>query len=129
MKGKNNMNRKKKNLMKVLSLFGVIAISVIGYYSLVGYYSKNFVESTIIGDFPVPSDAQLTKEDPIIKFEQYTWGPASEENGLPFYYKIIIKQWGWEEKSREGAVTFYEKQGKVVSVISQRKYLFISAED
>ena len=116
MKGIKNVNRKKKNLIKVLSLFSVIAISVIGYYSLVSYYSNNFVESTIIGDFPVPSNAELTKEDPIIKFEQYTWGPASEEKGLPFYYKTIIKQWGWEEKSREGAMTYYEKQGKVVSV-------------
>lgn len=117
------MNRKQKSLISVLSIFSIIAVIAIVYYS------SNFVESTINEGFPIPLDAELIKKDQIQRLEEYTWGQASEENGLPIYYEVIIDQWRWERTSREGGTTLYERQGERIKVITREGYLFISAEN
>ncbi len=49
----------------------------------------------------------------------YEWSKASEENGIPQGYKLVIKSQGWKEKEREGASTYYEKEDKKIDLISQ----------
>ncbi|WML27330.1 hypothetical protein [Neobacillus sp. OS1-33] len=73
--------------------------------------------------FPVPKSAELLKEKD--EFEAYKWSPASEENGIPLRYRIVINLNGWKKKEQEGSLTVYEKNNQEVDVISQTDYLSI----
>ncbi|MEM1506015.1 hypothetical protein RG959_21710 [Domibacillus sp. 8LH] len=88
----------------------------------------SFRGSEIKTSFPVPRSAELTKQDMKERYAEYSWGPASESYGLPFYYTIIIRLWGWNQEMRFGATTYYEKQGTVISATSLNNNLFISIE-
>ncbi|MCM3731528.1 hypothetical protein M3196_07615 [Fictibacillus nanhaiensis] len=85
----------------------------------------SFRESEEFKGFPVPKSAELIENKS--KLEKYKWESASEENGLPLRYQLIIKLWGWEKKEQEGALSIYEKDGKEVGVISLTDYLSLSS--
>ncbi|WP_273126774.1 hypothetical protein [Bacillus weihaiensis] len=64
-----------------------------------------------------------------MEVESYEWWAASEENGLPFYYLIIIRLNGWTPTEVMGSMTVYEKGDHQVAVISQEDYLGLSSRD
>ncbi|MGG0791912.1 hypothetical protein ABE132_25145 [Peribacillus simplex] len=115
------MFRKKKAIILIISI--VILVSMFSYFFL------SYSESAINKGFPIPLGAKLIRKDDKNMYEEYKWGPASEENGLPLYYLTVIKFWGWDKKSQEGAMTIYEKEGKKLCVISQTDSLFVSPSE
>jgi hypothetical protein len=110
------MNKKK---LDKLMVFVVLLISITFIFLF------SFRESEEFKGFPVPKTAKMTEKKS--KLEKYKWGAASEENGLPLRYQLIIKLWGWEKKEQEGALSIYEKDGKEVGVISLTDYLSLSS--
>ncbi|PEL13569.1 hypothetical protein [Bacillus sp. AFS017336] len=70
--------------------------------------------------FPVPLTAIQSKVDHKNRYEIYKWKMASEENGLPKSYKLILKMWGWQEVKEEalGLRKVYIKHGEVVHILS-----------
>ena len=84
-------------------LIGIVILLLIGGPLLF------FRSSEVNTNFPIPKGAELTRQNVKEGYEEYNWRPASEENGLPFYYAIVIRLWGWKQESRFGATTYYEK--------------------
>lgn len=110
------MKRNKGKLYGIFAMVGIIALLL--------FIFSSFEESETFKGFPVPRYAELTSSSATI--EEYDWGPASEENGLPLRYKAIIRLWGWEVKEVMGSLTVYQKDGQEVDVISQTDYLSLS---
>ncbi len=110
------MNRNKEKLFGIFACIGVVAILLFIFFS--------FEESETFKGFPVPKYAELTSSNG--NLEEYHWGPASEENGLPLRYQTIIRLWGWKVKEVMGTLTVYHKDGQEVDVISQTDYLGLS---
>jgi hypothetical protein len=107
----------KKKLGKLIIFAGLlISITFIFLFS--------FRESEEFKGFPVPKTAELIEKKS--KLEKYKWDSASEENGLPLRYQIIIKLWGWDKREQMGALSIYEKNGEQVGVISLTDYLSLS---
>ena len=80
-----------------------------------------YLPSEDLFNFPVPRNAELIKENEIVK--SYDWSSASEENGIPFGYKLVLKVNGWKEGEREGASVSYTKGNKKIDLISTTKHL------
>ncbi|MFS0674889.1 hypothetical protein [Ornithinibacillus sp. 179-J 7C1 HS] len=77
--------------------------------------------------FPVPKNAELTRKDE--KVESYNWSRASEENGIPFSYEMVLKVNGWTKGERLGASVVYTKDDYEITLISTTKQLdFIKPE-
>jgi hypothetical protein len=120
-------HRRKQSMLKkryIISTVFIIILILISNLFFFGYR-----ESTVNAGFPVPKSAELVKENMENMNEEFHWRYASEENGLPYFYKAVIRGWGWKKESQEGSHTVYEKEGRKVYVISQTDYLFISKED
>ncbi|WP_050614536.1 hypothetical protein [Bacillus testis] len=75
-------------------------------------------------DFPIPKNAQLVYKKE--KVSGYEWDKSSFENGIPFSYKIVIKQNGWKEEEREGGNTTYTKGESKINLLSDTDYIEIS---
>lgn len=84
-----------------------------------------YKEAATVEGFPVSRFAELKNIPKVDKYEQYQWKSASEENGLPALYLLMIKLKGWRELERMGSVTVFEKDGRRVEVNSQTNYLSI----
>ncbi|APH07029.1 hypothetical protein A9C19_09035 [Bacillus weihaiensis] len=93
------------------------------------YFFFGFRDSVFYKGFPIPIGATLTHEDSSMKVESYEWWAASEENGLPFNYLIMIRLYGWTPTEVVGSMTVYEKGDHQVAVISQEDYLGLSPRD
>ncbi|MFP5114659.1 hypothetical protein ACSU64_20075 [Bacillaceae bacterium C204] len=65
--------------------------------------------------FPVPKNADLLKKN--AEFKEYKWSPASEENGIPLRYRIVINLSGWKKKEQEGSLTVYEKNNHICLLV------------
>lgn len=89
------------------------------------YYGQSFKEAIYSEGFPVPATAKMLQVSNVNQSESYTWKPASEENGLPMRYQLIILFSGWKKTDQMGALTTYEKNGVTVDVISQTQSLAI----
>ncbi len=76
-----------------------------------------YIPSDKFFGFPVPKNAKLVKGKE--RTAIYDWSKASEENGIPSGYKLVIKSKGWKEREREGASTYYEKGNQRIDLISQ----------
>ncbi|WP_339998247.1 hypothetical protein [Priestia aryabhattai] len=76
-----------------------------------------YIPSDKFFGFPVPKNAKLVKGKERVNI--YDWSKASEENGIPSGYKLVIKSKGWKERDREGASTYYEKGNQKIDLISQ----------
>ncbi|MGE6260680.1 hypothetical protein ACQKCU_22835 [Heyndrickxia sporothermodurans] len=86
----------------------------------------SYEESQKFKGFPVPKHAKITKNKS--NFEAFDWSPASEEEGLPLRYRLIIKLKGWKKTFKEGSLTIYEKDNYKIDVISQTDYLSIGID-
>lgn len=95
----------------------VLAILLIGaaIFYFVTFFA--YIPSNKFFSFPVPKNAKLVKGKERVNI--YDWSKASEENGIPPGYKLVIKSKGWKERNREGASTYYEKGNKIIDLISQ----------
>jgi hypothetical protein len=95
----------------------VLAILLIGaaIFYFVTFFA--YIPSNKFFSFPVPKNAKLVKGKERVNI--YDWSKASEENGIPSGYKLVIKSKGWKERNREGASTYYEKGNKIIDLISQ----------
>ncbi|MBN6887292.1 hypothetical protein ACUXCC_002316 [Cytobacillus horneckiae] len=109
--------------MKIKITVGVLAIVLIG--GLIFYFTTFFVyqQSEKFFGFPIPKNAELVSEKGLINI--YDWSRASEENGIPFDYELVIKAKGWKFVDREGASTYYEKEGYRIDLISTTDHLEI----
>ncbi|WP_298831037.1 hypothetical protein [uncultured Planococcus sp.] len=87
------------------------------------YYNTFFSYETSedYADFPIPKKAALIEKNQDSR--SYTWKKASEENGIPLSYEIVLKLSGWEKQEREGASVSYRKGDKHIDVISQAQLL------
>ncbi len=77
--------------------------------------------------FPVPKNASEIKPEActteIVKSAKYKLkGIGGEQGEPPTHYLEEIKKWGWTESEdrRSDHVHFYEKEGKVISLVFQR---------
>lgn len=101
----------------------VSAILLIGaaIFYFVTFFS--YIPSDKFFGFPVPKNAKLVKGKERVNI--YDWSKASEENGIPLGYKLVIKSKGWKERDREGASTYYEKGNQRIDLISQTDELIL----
>jgi hypothetical protein len=99
----------------------VLAILLMGaaIFYFVTFFA--YIPSNKFFSFPVPKNAKLVKGKERVNI--YDWSKASEENGIPSGYKLVIKSKGWKERNREGASTYYEKGNKIIDLISQTNEL------
>jgi hypothetical protein len=74
--------------------------------------------------FPIPKNAKLIKEENDYSSE-YEWSKASDVNGIPLSYRIIITTNGWEGVLREGSLTTYEKEGIQINLSIYRDAIVI----
>ncbi|MCJ7990153.1 hypothetical protein MUB15_13920 [Priestia sp. OVS21] len=95
----------------------VLAILLMGaaIFYFVTFFA--YIPSNKFFSFPVPKNAKLVKGKERVNI--YDWSKASEENGIPSGYKLVIKSKGWKERNREEASTYYEKGNKIIDLISQ----------
>ena len=107
---------------KILWLISVIAIGIAYFLITLFLYEP----SDNLYGFPVPKNAEITRKDEIV--ESYNWSRASEENGIPFSYEMVLKVNGWTKGEREGASVLYTKGNYQLNLISTTKQLDIIKE-
>lgn len=105
----------------LITLFGITIVIIAGYFTIT-YISFDQVQE--FGGFPIPKDAELTKEEE--NFIEYNWSKASEENGIPKRYQKELEKEGWDIDWREGSATVYKKDAIKVLLICSTDYLSIS---
>lgn len=101
-----------------VTIAGILLIGAVIFYFVTFFAYIPFAK---FSGFPVPKNAKLVKEKE--RVDIYDWSKASEENGIPSGYKLVIKSKGWKERSQEGASTYYEKGNKIIDLISQTNEL------
>ncbi|CAM4236129.1 hypothetical protein [Bacillus manliponensis] len=112
------MQKRKNKILVVISLLVLI----------IGFVFGTYRSSTVQKGFPIPVFAKQIEGDEKEGWEQYEWWLASEEDGLPKHYRIVIALWGWNEIEEEqmGAREVFEKDGQKIFVISVTDELVIS---
>lgn len=106
----------KKNV--TITVTGIVLVGAILFYFITFFA---YTPSDKFSGFPVPKSAKLVKEKESVNI--YDWPKASEENGIPSGYKLVIKSKGWKETNREGASTYYTKGKEKIDLISQTNEL------
>ncbi|MET3322652.1 UNVERIFIED_ORG: hypothetical protein ABIC97_005800 [Peribacillus simplex] len=109
----------KKMVGWTLTLATLLIGGVIYYFITLSLYEP----SRDSFDFPVPKNAELVQENE--QGKSYDWSKASEENGIPFGYELVLKANGWKKGEREGASVFYTKGNQKIDLISTTKHLNI----
>ncbi|MED3992334.1 hypothetical protein [Priestia aryabhattai] len=102
-------------MKKAVTTVSAILLIGAGIFYFVTFFA--YIPSEKFFGFPVPKNANLVKEKK--RAAIYDWSKASEENGIPSGYKLVIKSKGWKERGREGASTYYEKGNKIIDLIAQ----------
>ena len=93
------------------SVIGIIFVSL----NLIYETSEDFY------GFPLPKKAELVQA--FDQTKSYNWSRASEENGIPLDYEIILKINGWKKGEREGASVLYTKGNHTIDLASYHKAL------
>ncbi|WP_261384240.1 hypothetical protein [Planococcus sp. CPCC 101016] len=106
---------KRKAGLAILAL--ILMASGIFYYTTFFSYQA----SEAFSGFPIPKKAELLEENQDARI--YNWKKASEENGIPLGYELVLKLNGWDKQEREGASVSYTKGEKHIDVISQVQLL------
>lgn len=107
-------------------IFGVVLsfLVLIGtIFLFIVFFSYGEQDST---GFPIPKSAELAKSNE--STAAYDWPKASEENGIPYFYKLAIQSKGWTLVGQEGASSYYEKDGRRIDLITQTDLLTIRLE-
>ncbi|MEK3797003.1 hypothetical protein MHI18_01910 [Peribacillus sp. FSL H8-0477] len=74
-------------------------------------------------DFLIPKKAELIQENG--QGKSYDWSQASEENGIPFSYKIALKANGWKKGESGGASVYYTKGNHKVILTTTTNHIDI----
>lgn len=102
-------------------VFGIVLFSGVFFY-FTTFFAYEASSATLSG-FPIPKKAKLIEENEAA--ELYEWDRASEENGIPFGYEVVLKVQGWEKGSRQGASVRYTKDREQIDVISATNRLIL----
>lgn len=104
----------------IIFLALIVLIGSIYYFINLSLYepAKTFF------NFPVPKSAKMIKETKHSRI--YKWSKASEENGIPFGYKLVLQKNGWESGEKEGALTHYQKDNLRIDLISTTNQISIT---
>ena len=73
--------------------------------------------------FQSAKTAELTDQNELGKI--YTWSKASEENGIPFGYEVVLWMHGWKKGERLGASVHYSNGNYTIDLISTRDHMDI----
>lgn len=119
------MNLDMKRWFKIRYLIGVFCVLIC---ILVFNYGQSFKESVFTEGFPIPGKAEVYKMSEEHNFESYKWNGASEENGLPLRYKVVIRLAGWKNVDTFGTMTTFEKDGVKIEVMSSTKMIDLYSE-
>ncbi|WP_096271746.1 hypothetical protein [Paucisalibacillus globulus] len=103
--------------MTLLATF--IGVVIIYYFGTLSLYEP----TDELHSFPVPRNAKLIENNEL--GARYHWSRASEENGIPFSYEIVLKSNGWVKGDREGASVIYTKGKHKIDLISTTDQLDI----
>ena len=100
-------------------------IAILGIVLGIVFVSLNLIYETSeeLYGFPIPIKAELTQE--FNQTKSYNWSRASEENGIPLDYEIILKINGWKKGQREGASVSYTKGNHTIDLASYHNALDI----
>ncbi len=111
-----NQNKRLIWIISILSLCIIIFVT----WNVFAYE-----ESEKFNGFPIPKYAKVTKVEN--DFEAYTRIGTSEtkKDGLPFLYRLHIKERGWKKIFQEGALTTYKKDNHKIDVVTENGYLSI----
>lgn len=113
---------RKKFMNFLILLFILIFAGILYYWITISSYQT----SEDLNNFPYPKNAHLVyKNDNVYG---YDWGKASVENGIPFSYKLVIKQNGWKKVDQEGGNTTYIKGNYKINLLSDRDYIEITKD-
>ena len=115
----------RKVLLKKHYLVGLVIAIV---FALIFYYGQSFKDSVFTEGFPVPGKAKVHKISDEHKLESYNWSGASEEDGLPLRYRVVIRLAGWKKVDTFGAMTTFEKDGVIIEVVSATKMIDLYSE-
>ena len=110
---------KKKLKITLVILLLLLSVGIGSYYFILSQYEP----SESLYQFLIPKNAELLikRNDAVT----YYWSRASEENGIPFDYELVLKKNGWSKGEREGASVFYTKDDKMIDLISTTERLDI----
>lgn len=104
-----------------LAWLGAFFILLTGFLYVATFYAYEPAET--LGGFPEPVFAEITEDKETAKL--YYWNGASEEDGIPFGYEVVIRASGWKKGAREGASVMYHKGDEQVDVISSTNRLIL----
>ncbi|MEK5520568.1 hypothetical protein [Heyndrickxia sp. FSL W8-0423] len=88
-----------------------IAIMVLLIGVGIGYYFTAlslYEPSEDLYGFPIPKKAELVQESN--KSKSYDWSRASEENGIPFITKLLLKQMVGKKVKEKGLPFYTQKE-------------------
>ncbi|WP_188206658.1 hypothetical protein [Alkalibacillus aidingensis] len=102
---------------KVGLLFLITFLLIIGPV----YYLSLYESSVELNGFPVPKSAEMIEE--LESGHSYHWSKASEENGIPLGYELVIKANGWTKGKREGSYVTYTKGNQEINLFTQTEHL------
>lgn len=108
-------------MKKKLAWPGAFLILLAGFLYVATFYAYEPAET--LSGFPEPVFAEITEDKETAKL--YYWNGASEENGIPFGYEVVIRASGWKKGTREGASVMYHKGDEQVDVISSTNRLIL----
>ncbi|MED3575172.1 hypothetical protein [Cytobacillus praedii] len=113
---------KKKSIKYFILLFIFLFVGILYYCISVSSYQT----SEDLNNFPYPKNAYLVFKNRNVY--GYDWGKASAENGIPIFYKLVIKQNGWKKVEQEGGNTTYIKGSYKINLLSDRDYIEITKD-
>ncbi|MES1040192.1 hypothetical protein FOA20_12010 [Peribacillus simplex] len=93
------------------------ALLIIGGAFIYYFISSSYTTSEDLFEFPVPRNAE--------QGNRYEWSRASEENGIPNGYDLVLKANGWKKGEGEGAYVFYTKENNTIDLLTTTKQLEI----
>lgn len=108
-------------MKKKLAWPGAFFMLLFGFLYVSTFYAYEPAEK--LAGFPEPVFAELAEDKETAKL--YYWNGASEENGIPFGYEVVIRASGWKKGVREGASVNYFKGDEQVDVISSTNRLIL----
>ncbi|MCK1983104.1 MULTISPECIES: hypothetical protein [Peribacillus] len=102
----------------------IAALLIIGGGAIIYYFiSSSYTTPQGLYEFPVPRNAELVQINE--QGNRYEWSRASEENGIPNGYDLVLKASGWKKGEREGASVFYTKGNNTIDLLTTTKQLEI----
>ncbi|EIT84370.1 hypothetical protein A374_16328 [Fictibacillus macauensis ZFHKF-1] len=109
---------KKRTRLLLLSATLLTGVALFLLITLVRYEPARQLSS-----FPIPKSAKVLQTLP--HGYESEWASASEENGIPWSYQLVLKMKGWHEGERMGASTIYTKGTQKVDIVSTTERLDI----